>query len=318
MQTRILDGARIAEQIKSELKTELETLRTLGIAPGLAAVLVGENPASQIYVRNKVKTCLDLGLYSESLELPATVSQRELVTAIQRLNARDDIDGVLVQLPLPSHIDTDEVLRTVDPSKDVDGFHPENVGRLTIGNPRLAPCTPMGVMELLRREGIELKGARAVVVGRSNIVGKPMALLLLHQHATVTICHSRTRDLPGVCREADVLVAAIGRPAFITGDYIKPGAVVIDVGMNRLQDLDEIAKLFGPDSPKVETARKRGSALVGDVHPVEALGVAGALTPVPGGVGPLTIAHLLKNTVVACRLRRGAGARAAAETGDVR
>jgi len=318
MQTRILDGARVADEIKAELKTELEGLRACGITPGLAAVLVGENPASQIYVRNKVKTCLDLGLRSESLEMPTSVSQRELVTAIQGLNARDDIDGILVQLPLPSHIDTNEVLRSVDPSKDVDGFHPENVGRLAIGNPRLAPCTPMGIMELLRREGIELKGARAVVVGRSNIVGKPMAFLLLHQHATVTICHSRTRDLPGVCREADILVAAIGRPAFITGDFIRPGAVVIDVGMNRLQDLEQIARIFGPDSPKLETARKRGSALVGDVHPVEALGVAGALTPVPGGVGPLTIAHLLKNTVVACRLRREMGAGTTTGTGDVR
>jgi methylenetetrahydrofolate dehydrogenase (NADP+)/methenyltetrahydrofolate cyclohydrolase len=318
MQTRILDGAAVAEQIKSELRVELEALRAVGIVPGLAAALVGENPASQIYVRNKVKTCQDLGIHSESHELPATTSQAELIDLVKRLNARDEIDGVLVQLPLPGHIDSDEVLQTVAPAKDVDGFHPENVGRLVLGTQRLAPCTPMGVMELLRREGIELKGTRAVVVGRSNIVGKPMALLLLHQHATVTICHSRTRDLPGVCREADLLIAAIGRPALLTRDYIKPGATVIDVGMNRLQDLDQIARIFGPDSPKLESARKRGSALVGDVHPIEALGLAGALTPVPGGVGPLTIAHLLKNTVLACRLRRGTEAPAGAPTGDIR
>lgn len=305
METRILEGKKTAEQIKSELRSELQVLHKSEIVPGLAVVLVGDDPASSIYVRNKVKACDALGMYSEAHELPAATSAGEVLELVRALNQNDRIDGILVQLPLPPHIEPHAVLSAVAPEKDVDGFHPINVGRLSIGSFALAPCTPMGIMEMLRREGVTIKGSRAVVVGRSNIVGKPMAMLLLHQHATVTVCHSRTRDLPAVCREADILVAAIGKPAFLTKDYIKPGAVVVDVGMNRIEDLELGARLFGEDSPRFQQMRKQGSTLIGDVHPRDAIGLAGALTPVPGGVGPLTIAHLMKNTVTACWLRRG-------------
>jgi methylenetetrahydrofolate dehydrogenase (NADP+) / methenyltetrahydrofolate cyclohydrolase len=305
MQTRILDGKRVAEEIRSEVRSDLRALREEGIVPGLAVVIVGDDPASRIYVRNKARACEELGMHSKVHELSASTSNEELLRLVNRLNTDEGIDGILVQLPLPLHIDSASILRAVHPDKDVDGFHPENVGRLTLGNFTLAPCTPIGIMELLAREQVEIKGARAVVVGRSNIVGKPVALLLLHQHATVTVCHSRTRDLAGVCRTADILIAAIGRPAFITGDYIKPGAVVIDVGTNRIQDAELALKLFGPQSPKMVQLKEKGSVLVGDVHPLEPLGVAAAITPVPGGVGPLTIAQLMKNTVLACRLRRG-------------
>ncbi len=305
METRILDGKKIAEQIRSELCSEIGDLRSKGIIPGLAVVLVGENPASQIYVRNKAKTCAELGMHSESHELPASTSTAELLDLIGRLNADDAIDGILIQLPLPSHMDADVILRAVDPTKDVDGFHPVNVGLLSIGTFTLAPCTPMGIIEMLKREGIAIKGAEAVVVGRSNIVGKPVAMLLLHQHATVTICHSRTRDLPEVCRRADILVAAIGKPALITKEFIKPGATIIDVGTTKIPDRDQALRLFGPDSAKFRTFEKQGSVLVGDVHPTDPLGLAGAVTPVPGGVGPLTIIHLMKNAVLACRARKG-------------
>jgi methylenetetrahydrofolate dehydrogenase (NADP+)/methenyltetrahydrofolate cyclohydrolase len=305
METRILDGKKIAGQIRSELCEEIGELKSKGIIPGLAVVLVGENPASQIYVRSKAKTCAELGMHSESHELPATTTTEELLDLIGRLNASDTIDGILIQLPLPAHMDADRILAAVDPAKDVDGFHPVNVGRLSIGAFTLAPCTPMGIIEMLKREGVPLKGAEAVVVGRSNIVGKPVAMLLLHQHATVTICHSRTRDLPGVCRRADILVAAIGKPAMITKDFIKPGATIIDVGTTKIQDRDLALHLFGPDSAKFRTFEKQGSVLVGDVHPTDPLGIAGAVTPVPGGVGPLTIIHLMKNAVLACRARKG-------------
>jgi len=304
METRILDGKKLAEQIRTELCAEIAELRTKGIVPGLAVVLVGENPASQIYVRSKAKTCQEMGMHSESHELPAATTTSELLELIRRLNSDDAIDGILVQLPLPSHIDADLILRAVDPTKDVDGFHPVNVGLLSVGSFTLAPCTPMGIIEMLKREGVALKGAEAVVVGRSNIVGKPMALLLLHQHATVTICHSRTRDLAEVCRRADVLVAAIGKPAMITKDFIKPGATIIDVGTNKIQDRDLALRLLGPESAKFRTFEKQGSVLVGDVHPTDPLGLASAVTPVPGGVGPLTIIHLMKNAVLACRSRR--------------
>jgi len=305
METRILDGKKIADQIKAETAAETLHLKAQGIIPGLAAVLVGDNPASQVYVRSKTRTCQELGMHSELVQLPEETATDELLAVVHRLNADQRIDGILVQLPLPRQIQEKRILEAVLPEKDVDGFHPVNFGRLAAGEFTLAPCTPMGIMEMLKREGIPLKGAEAVVVGRSNIVGKPMAFLLLQQHATVTICHSRTQDLPGVCRRADILVAAIGRPAMVTRDFIKPGAVVIDVGINRLESAELVASLFGEGSPRLRTLAEKGSTLVGDVHPRDPHGLASAVTPVPGGVGPLTIAQLMKNTVLACKARRG-------------
>ncbi|MCI0403313.1 MAG: bifunctional 5,10-methylenetetrahydrofolate dehydrogenase/5,10-methenyltetrahydrofolate cyclohydrolase [Acidobacteria bacterium] len=310
MAARILNGTETGRQIQDELRQEIEELKQAGVTPGLAAVLVGENPASHIYVRNKIRACEALGLHSERLTPLASISTEELVAEIEVLNRRLEIDGILVQLPLPPQVETQRVLQAVDPAKDVDGFHPVNVGALVANRPGLRPCTPAGVMELLRRSGIELKGAHAVVIGRSDIVGKPLALLLLHQHATVTICHSRTRDLPGVARTADLLVAAMGRAAYVTPDFVRPGATVIDVGINRIEDAATAEKLFARHPERLEEFRKKGSALVGDVHP-DVVEVAGALTPVPGGVGPLTIALLMANTVRAARQRRGAGMRAA-------
>jgi len=301
----ILDGLKIRDEIQAELAGEIAALKTRAITPGLAAVLVGENPASQIYVRSKVKACESLGLYSEKIERPASTTTEELLDLVNGLNGRDAIDGILVQLPLPPQIDTRRILEAVDPAKDVDGFHPTNVGRLVAGRPGLVACTPAGIMELLRRYQIPIVGARAVVVGRSDIVGKPMALLLLHQHATVTICHSRTRDLPAVAREADILVAAMGRPAFVTRDFIRPGATVIDVGMNRLASADEVRRTFHDPADALHKLESKGSVLVGDVQPEEVRERAGAYTPVPGGVGPLTIAMLMSNTVKAAKLRRG-------------
>lgn len=305
MQTRILDGKKIAAEMTREVALEVEELKAEGIRPGLAVILVGDDPASQIYVRNKAKTCDELGMKSEQLSLSGDTSQQELLKTIERLNDDDAIDAILVQLPLPKHVDEAAVLEAVSPSKDVDGFHPVNVGRLVAGSAEWAPCTPMGIMEMLSRENVSLKGADAVVVGRSNIVGKPMALLLLHQHATVTICHSRTRDLAEVCRRADILVAAVGRPALIDRNFLKPGVVIIDVGINRLTERSDVERLFGADSSRLESFQQKGSTLVGDVHPRDPLGVASAVTPVPGGVGPLTIAQLMKNTLRACKSRRG-------------
>jgi len=304
MNATILDGLRIRDEIQAELAGEIAALKARGITPGLAAVLVGENPASQIYVRSKVKSCESLGLYSEKIERPATMTTDELLDLVESLNRCDKIDGILVQLPLPPQIDTRRILEAVDPAKDVDGFHPTNVGRLVAGRPNLVPCTPAGIMEMLRRHQIPIAGARAVVVGRSDIVGKPMALLLLHQHATVTICHSRTRDLPSVAREADILVAAMGRPAFVTADFIRQGATVIDVGMNRLTTADEVRRAFHHPSEPLRKLESKGSVLIGDVQPEDMRERAGAYTPVPGGVGPLTIAMLMSNTVRAARLRR--------------
>jgi len=289
LSARILDGKPIAEQIKQEVAKETAELRGAGVQPGLTVVLVGNDPASEQYVRNKVKACELLGIRSEKITPPPSISTAELLAIVKELNARDDVDGILVQLPLPSQIDAQRVLLAVDPAKDVDGFHPVSIGNLVTQRPGLRSCTPAGILELLKRNGIPIKGARAVVVGRSDIVGKPTAMLLLHEHATVTICHSRTQDLPGVCREADILVAAIGKPEMITADYIKPGATVIDVGSNKVDD---------PASPK-------GSRWTGDVLFASAKEVAGAITPVPGGVGPLTIAMLMANTLKAFRLRRG-------------
>ena len=304
MSARILDGAKIRDQIQEELSVDIGSLKARGVTPGLAAVLVGENPASQIYVRSKVKACESLGLYSEKIEWPASIDTEQLLGLVDTLNRRDEIDGILVQLPLPPQIDSRRVLEAVDPAKDVDGFHPMNVGRLVAGRPGLVACTPAGIMEILRRSQIPVAGARAVVVGRSDIVGKPMAMLLLHQHATVTICHSRTRDLPAVAREADILVAAIGRPALVTADFIRPGATVIDVGMNRLTTEEEVRRAFHDPAEPLRKLEAKGSVLVGDVLSEDARDKAGAYTPVPGGVGPLTIAMLMANTVRAARLRR--------------
>jgi len=300
---KILDGAAIAAEIKAEVAEEVKQLAGQGIRPGLAAVLVGHVPASEIYVRSKVKTCAELGLFSEMITPPETVTTEEMLALVADLNTRDDIDGILIQLPLPAHVDAKLLLDSVMPEKDVDGFHPVNAGRIQAGRPALAPCTPAGVIEILKRSGIPIAGQHAVVVGRSDIVGKPAAMLLLHENATVTICHSRTRDLSSITRQADILVAAIGRPGFITPEMVKPGAIVIDVGINRITDPNEFEKFFAGDAKRAETFAKRGSTIVGDVHP-KAFEVAGAYTPVPGGVGPLTIAMLMSNTVRAARLRR--------------
>jgi len=308
---RILDGNKIRDEIKADLLKEIEEMKAAGITPGLAAVLVGDNPASQIYVRNKVKTCESLGLYSEKIELPADTSEERLLKLIDDLNRRDEIDGILVQLPLPPQIDTKRVLMALDPAKDVDGLHPVNVGNLVSGRPGLAPCTPAGIIEILKRSGYTLKGARAVVIGRSDIVGKPLAILLMHNHATVTICHSRTKDLPGVAREGDILVAAMGKAAFVTADFIKPGAVVIDVGTNRLSTPEEVRQIYRDPTERLKKLEEKGSVLVGDVQPEDVKEKAGAYTPVPGGVGPLTIIMLMVNTVEAARLRRGARVAAA-------
>jgi methylenetetrahydrofolate dehydrogenase (NADP+)/methenyltetrahydrofolate cyclohydrolase len=301
----ILDGIRIRDEIQAELKPRVERLAQTARAPGLAVILVGNNPASEIYVRNKVKACEALGIRSEKLTPPDTIATDELIAIIESLNAREDVDGILVQLPLPAHVDTRRVLEAVDPDKDVDGFHPLNLGRLVSGRPGLRPCTPAGILELLKRYRIPIAGRDAVVVGRSDIVGKPVALLLMHEHATVTICHSRTSNLAEVCRRADLLVAAIGRAAMLTADYIRQGAVVIDVGINRISDRGQAEAIFGHDPEKMAEFDRKGSLLVGDVHPRDVARCASAYTPVPGGVGPLTIAMLMANTVQAAERRLG-------------
>jgi methylenetetrahydrofolate dehydrogenase (NADP+)/methenyltetrahydrofolate cyclohydrolase len=310
---RILSGNAIRDQIYVELKSEIAALASAGIRPGLAAVLVGDNPASQIYVRSKIAACEQLNLGSWMLTPPATVSTDALLAIVNDLNERDEVDGILVQLPLPEQVDTKRVLEAVDPSKDVDGFHPVSLGRLVSGRPGLVACTPSGAMEILRRSGVKFAGAEAVVVGRSDIVGKPMALLLMHANATVTICHSKTRNLPEVVRRADIVIAAIGRAAMVERDWIRPGATVIDVGINRITNAVEAARIFADFPAKLTQFREKGFVLVGDVHPA-AVEVAGAITPVPGGVGPLTIAMLMSNTVKAARLRRMRTAPAAAMT----
>jgi len=300
---RLLDGAAIARQIRAEAGAAARELAASGVRPGLAVVLVGDDPASAIYVRNKTRACEELGLQHETHRMPSTSSTDEVLATVDALNARPDVHGILVQLPLPKTVDTERVLDRVSADKDVDGFHPTNVGRLVQKRPRFVPCTPAGIMEMLRREGVEVAGRRAVVVGRSDIVGKPMALLLMHADATVTVCHSRTRDLAAVCREADVLVAAIGRAGLVRAEHVKPGAVVVDVGMNRVEDPALARELVEP--ARLAELDKRGYVLVGDVHPGVA-DVAGALTPVPGGVGPLTIAVLMKNTLQAANARLAA------------
>src|SRR5690242_9125200 len=304
MTARILDGLKIRDEIFAELKDEVSLLTAAGVQPGLAAVLVGENPASQLYVKSKIAACEQLGLSSGLLTPPATATTKELLAVVDDLNCDNHVDGILVQLPLPPQVDAKKVLMAVDPAKDVDGFHPVNVGFLSTQRAGLVPCTPAGVMEILKRSKIAIAGREAVVVGRSDIVGKPAAMLLLNANATVTVCHSKTHDLPGVCRRADILVAAIGRAGMITRDFVKPGATVIDVGMNTVTDAAEFQRFFAGNAKREEAFRKRGSTLIGDVHP-EVAEVAGAITPVPGGVGPLTIAMLMFNTVKAAKMRRG-------------
>jgi methylenetetrahydrofolate dehydrogenase (NADP+)/methenyltetrahydrofolate cyclohydrolase len=304
MTATILDGASVAQAIKDEVACEVAEYSRRGLRPGLAAVLVGSDSASQIYVSGKVRACGQLGVYSEKIDLTETTTTEELLALVRDLNLRDEIDGILVQLPLPKQVDAALVLNSVDPAKDVDGFHPVNVGRLTLNEPGLRPCTPAGIIELLDRHEIQMKGARAVVMGRSRIVGLPIALLLLHRHATVTICHSRTKDLPAVAREADILIAAIGRTGMVDRSYIKPGAAVVDVGMNRATTREDLARFFGDDPKRRAAFDKNGYTVIGDVNPREAAEVAGYLTPVPGGVGPLTIAMLMKNTLTAMKMRR--------------
>ncbi len=304
MQAQILDGNAVATEIKAEVAAQVSELRSQGLRPGLAVVLAGTHAASEIYVRNKVRSSEQLGIYSEKLTPPPSITTAGLLEVIAELNSRNDIDGILVQLPLPPQVDSKEVLMAVSPQKDVDGFHPVNIGLLSMQRPGLTPCTPTGIMELLQRSGVEIAGQNAVVAGRSDIVGKPMAMLLLNANATVTVCHSKTRDLAAVCREADLLVAAVGRAGMITREFVKPGATVIDVGISRVTTRQDLERFFPGNEKRAREFAERGATLIGDVHPNVAE-VAGAITPVPGGVGPLTIAMLMANTVKACRMRRG-------------
>jgi methylenetetrahydrofolate dehydrogenase (NADP+)/methenyltetrahydrofolate cyclohydrolase len=303
---RLLDGNLVAAQIRQEVAPGVAGFAArAGRPPGLGIVLVGDDPASEIYVRNKVRAGTEAGLTVDLQRLPARAALADLLDLVGRLNASERHDGILVQSPLPAAMGRDAAQRVfdaIDPAKDVDGFHPINVGRLVQGRAHLVPCTPAGVIELLDRSGIEIAGRHAVVIGRSEIVGKPMAMLLLHRHATVTICHSKTADLPAMARQGDILVAAIGRAGFVTREFVKPGATVLDVGINRVTDAALATALFGAGSPRHADFEKRGSIVVGDVHP-EVATVAGALTPVPGGVGPLTIAMLMKNTLSAAEAR---------------
>jgi len=306
MTARILDGIKIRDEIFAELKGEVAQLVAQGVRPGLAAVLVGENPASQLYVKSKIAACEQLGIASWLHSPPAGITTEYMLQLVSDLNNDDHVDGILVQLPLPSQVDSKRVLEAVSPAKDVDGFHPVNLGRLVSNRPGLVACTPAGCMEILRRNHIAVEGANGVVVGRSDIVGKPMALLLLHANATVTICHSKSRDLAEIIRRADILVAAIGRAGFVQPHWIKPGAAVIDVGTNKVADAAEAHRLLANFPHRLEAFRAKGSVLIGDVHP-DALNTAGALTPVPGGVGPMTITMLMSNTVKAAKLRRLSG-----------
>jgi len=301
MTAALLDGNATARTIKDELRSDVEALRARGVVPGLGVVLAGENPASAVYVRNKTRACDELGIFHETALFPPSTTTEEVAAKVSEYGRREDVHGILVQLPLPPQVDASRVLSLVDPAKDVDGFHPENLGRLVQKRPRFVPCTPAGIMELLARHDIAVAGKRAVVLGRSDIVGKPMALLLMHADATVTVCHSRTRDLPAVTREGDILVAAMGRAGFVRAEHVKPGAVVIDVGINRVEKADEARDLL--DQARLPDFERKGYALVGDVHAPSVREVASALTPVPGGVGPLTIALLMKNTVKAAGLR---------------
>ena len=303
MAARILDGNAIRDSVLEDLVLRVEQAERHGVRPGLAAVLVGEDPASRIYVRNKIRACDRIGAHSETIRLPVATTTEDLLAVVDELNGRDEIDGILVQLPLPKHIDAQQVLGRISPDKDVDGFHPVNVGKLASGQQCLAPCTPRGLIEILKRSQIQIEGRHAVIVGRSNIVGKPAALLLLAEHATVTVCHSRTPDLQAVCRRAEILVAAAGRPAMLTHEYIGDGAVVLDVGINRLEDAATVHRLLAHSPKRLARFEKTGSTLVGDVHPGDVIQRASAYTPVPGGVGPLTIAMLMSNTLAAASRR---------------
>jgi methylenetetrahydrofolate dehydrogenase (NADP+) / methenyltetrahydrofolate cyclohydrolase len=304
MMPKVLDGAAIAAAIKQEVAEEVKRLTVRGIRPGLAAVLVGNVAASQIYVRNKVRACTELGIFSELITPPASVTTEEMLELVASLNRRDEIDGILVQLPLPSQVDTKALLDAIDPAKDVDGFHPVNAGRLQAGRPALAPCTPAGIIEILHRGNIAIAGKHAVVVGRSDIVGKPTAMLLLHENATVTICHSKTHDLGAITRQADILVAAIGKPGYITPEMVKPGATLIDVGINRITEKELFERFFKGNAKREAAFAKNGTVIVGDIDP-RAFEISSAYTPVPGGVGLLTTAMLMVNTVRAAFMRRG-------------
>ncbi len=305
MPARILDGEKIAAAIKAEVAADVKQLAAAGVRPGLAVVLTADNTAGAIYVRGKVKACEALGIHSETHAPEASVTTEELLALVRQLNAREDVDGILVQLPLPPQVDTRRVLMEVVPAKDVDGFHPLNVGLLSTRRATLVPCTPAGIIEILKRSGVTIAGAEAVMVGRSDIVGKPTAMLLTNHDATVTLCHSKTRDLAKECRRADILVVAVGKPGLITAEHVKPGATVVDVGINRITERAVFEKFFKGDARREKTFSEKGAVVMGDVPP-EVRNVAGALTPVPGGVGPLTIAMLMVNTVKACRMRRKA------------
>jgi methylenetetrahydrofolate dehydrogenase (NADP+)/methenyltetrahydrofolate cyclohydrolase len=305
MTAEFIRGAEIANQVQEEVAQEVRDLAAGGVRPGLAVVLVGSDAASASYVAMKARMCERLGLTSRKSILPEETSTEALLEEIGRLNADEVIDGILVQLPLPAHIEKARILEAVDPRKDVDGFHSSNIGSLVLGHETLVACTPLGIMEMLTRSGVVFDGARAVVLGRSDDVGKPMALLLLHANATVTVCHSRTRDPASITREADIVVAAVGRKAMVTSDFLKPGSVVVDVGSNQLTRREEVVELFGEGSPRVAEFDKRGYVWVGEVDERGVIEVAGRLSPVPGGVGPMTIAMLMKNTVRAARRRRG-------------
>jgi len=305
MTATFINGTKIADEIRAEAALEVKELLKKGIHPGLAVILVGQDAASSAYVNMKARTCEQLGITSRKVTLPSSIQTDELIAQVRRLNEDDAIDGILIQLPLPQQVTKHAVLESVDPKKDVDGFHSSNLGALLLGHEALVACTPLGVMELLRRSGVTLEGAHAVVLGRSDDVGKPQAVLLMHANATVTICHSRTRNLAGVTREADVVVAAIGRTAMVTRDFVKPGAVVIDVGTNKVSDRSTVERLFGDDAERLKDFEKRGYIWVGDVDELAVKEVASMLTPVPGGVGPMTIATLMKNTIKAARMRRG-------------
>lgn len=299
MTAKIIDGKNLAVQIREEVKLGVEKIKSeKGILPGLGVILVGENPASEVYVRNKSRACEHVGIYSKTIKLPEDISEEELLDNVDKLNNREDIHGILVQLPLPEHINSEKILFAISPDKDVDGFHPINVGKLITGEETFYPCTPSGIIEIIKRQGIEIKGKEAVIIGRSNIVGKPVAFLLLHNHATVTICHSRTVDLPKVAKRADILIAAVGKPLLVTDEYVKPGAIVIDVGINRIRKEDASEELL---NWRKDAFEKRGSTLVGDVDFLKVKEIAGYLTPVPGGVGPLTVAMLMKNTLLSAQ-----------------
>jgi len=304
MSAIFINGTLIADTIKNETAGEVAQLKERGIIPGLSVILVGDDPASSAYVSMKARSCEKLGIRSRKIVLSGSVTTEELIARVGELNADDSVDGILIQLPLPKHVDKHKVLESVLPSKDVDGFHSSNLGALLLGHETLVACTPLGVMELLRRSGVTIEGSHAVVLGRSDDVGKPMAVLLMHANATVTICHSRTKDVAMITRQADILVAAIGRTAMVTAGYVKPGAVVIDVGTNQVTRRDELERLFGDDPVRRADFDKRGYVWAGDVDERRAKEVASMMTPVPGGVGPMTIAMLMKNTVKAARMRR--------------